>query len=77
MNGLKDAEGVLSNWVGDFEYMCRICDWGILTYTFHPYVIGRGHRMLILERLIEILRGKGATFITMEQAAQAYLARQK
>jgi len=31
-------------------------DWGIITYTFHPFVIGRGHRMMILERLIDTVR---------------------
>ena len=30
-------------------------DFGILTYTFHPHVIGRGHRMMMLERLIQRL----------------------
>lgn len=76
--GLQNAQGVLQNWIDDFTYMKRVtADWGVLTYTFHPFVIGRGHRMMILERLIETLRAGGATFVTMEQAAQAFLARQK
>lgn len=75
MNGLKGTSDVLENWLGDFEYMRRTCDWGVLIYTFHPYVIGRGHRMLFLERLIEGLIEKGANFVTMEQAVRAYEAR--
>ncbi len=73
--GLMNASGVLENWLDDFEYMRRTCDWGILTYTCHPYVIGRGHRMLMLERLLEGLVEKGAVFSTLEAAAREYDAR--
>jgi peptidoglycan/xylan/chitin deacetylase (PgdA/CDA1 family) len=48
--------------------MARTMDWGVITYTCHPMVIGRGHRMLMLERLIEQLAEAGATFVTAEQA---------
>jgi len=75
--GLQSATGVLQNWIDDFIYMKRITpEWGVITYTFHPFVIGRGHRMMILERLVEAVRAGGATFITMEQAAHEFLARQ-
>ncbi len=70
--GLMNAEGVLGNWIGDFLYMKQNTDWGILTYTFHPFVIGRGHRMLILERLIETLAREGAEFRRMDDAAAVY-----
>lgn len=70
--GLMNASGVLENWLDDFEYMRRMEEWGILTYTCHPYVIGRGHRMLMLERLLEGLVEKGATFLTLEAAAREY-----
>ncbi|NYT82863.1 polysaccharide deacetylase [Alcaligenaceae bacterium] len=70
--GLQNASGVLENWVNDFEYMRRTCDWGILTYTCHPYVIGRGHRMIMLEKLLNSLQEKNAQFITLEQAARLY-----
>jgi hypothetical protein len=36
----------------------------------HPYVIGRGYRMLALEDLVEKLTREGAVFLTMEQAAK-------
>ncbi len=76
--GLQSAGGVLQNWVDDFTYMKRIVDdWGVITYTFHPFVIGRGHRMMILERLIETVRAGGGVFVTMEQAAQEFLGRKK
>jgi peptidoglycan-N-acetylglucosamine deacetylase len=74
--GLANASLVLENFVDDFEYMTRIMDWGVLTYTFHPYVVGRGHRMMMLERLIHALSERGARFCTMDEAAQVFLKRQ-
>ena len=67
--GLSTAREVLKNWVDDFVYMCRNEQWGVLTYTFHPFVIGRGHRMMILEELIKTLSNQGAIFTTMIDAA--------
>jgi peptidoglycan-N-acetylglucosamine deacetylase len=74
LGGLKPASGVLENWYDDFDYMTRMMEWGIITYTCHPFVIGRGHRMLMLERLIEKLRARGAVFLTMEAAVREWLA---
>ena len=36
----------------------------------HPYVIGRGYRMLALEWLVDKLAKEDAVFMTMEQAAE-------
>lgn len=73
--GLQNANGVLENFFDDFLWMQKNLDWGVLTYTFHPYVIGRGHRLLMLERLLEKLAQGGATFLSMEQAAAEFAAR--
>jgi peptidoglycan/xylan/chitin deacetylase (PgdA/CDA1 family) len=70
LQGLMPARAVMQNWLDEFLYMKKTVDWGILTYTMHPYVIGRGYRMLALEWLFENLRAGGAVFMTMEQAAQ-------
>ncbi|NRG17226.1 polysaccharide deacetylase [Rhizobiales bacterium] len=72
--GLMNASLVLENFVDDFLYMKQIQDWGILTYTFHPHVIGRGHRMIMLERLLARLAEEGAVFMTMEAALDAWQA---
>jgi peptidoglycan-N-acetylglucosamine deacetylase len=72
--GLMNTGQVLQNWVDDFVYMTRIQDFGILTYTFHPHVIGRGHRMMMLDRLITTLREHGAVFLTMEAALAEWRA---
>ena len=68
--GNRNAGAVLGNWIDDFMYMKRNYDWGVLTYTFHPYVIGRGHRMMLLEQLIERLLAVGCEFMRMEDAAR-------
>ena len=73
--GLSRADDVLANWLDDFRYLARSQEWGVITYTFHPQVIGRGHRMLALERLIEGLQGLGATFARMDAVAGEYAER--
>jgi peptidoglycan/xylan/chitin deacetylase (PgdA/CDA1 family) len=74
--GLMNARGVLQNWSDEFLYMTRaVRDWGVLTYTFHPFVIGRGHRMLILEKLIARLVKRNAVFLAMEDAVEEWVAR--
>ena len=67
------ANDVLQNWVDDFLYMTQIQDWGVITYTCHPFVIGRGHRMLMLERLINKLIEHDAVFLSMEAAAREFI----
>ena len=73
--GLRSASGVLENWLADFDYMARFEPWGALTYTCHPFVIGRGHRMLMLEALIHALKERGATFLTAAELASEYCER--
>jgi hypothetical protein len=38
----------------------------------HPYVIGRGHRMMALEMLLKAVAEGGGVFVTMEDAAREY-----
>jgi peptidoglycan/xylan/chitin deacetylase (PgdA/CDA1 family) len=74
--GLQAASGVLANWLDEYRYKARTLDWGVLTSTFHPQVIGRGHRMLLLERLIDELAGMGATFVRMDAAVAEFDGRE-
>jgi peptidoglycan/xylan/chitin deacetylase (PgdA/CDA1 family) len=74
--GLMSARAVEQNWTDDFDYMTQNYDWGVITYTFHPFVIGRGHRMMMLERLIRHMTGRGAVFLSMAQALDEWTARQ-
>jgi peptidoglycan/xylan/chitin deacetylase (PgdA/CDA1 family) len=74
--GLMNANDVLENWVEDYLYLKENFDWGVITYTFHPFVIGRGHRMRMLERLLRRLIDEGATFMRMEDVVDLYQQRQ-
>jgi peptidoglycan/xylan/chitin deacetylase (PgdA/CDA1 family) len=74
--GLSNASLVADNWIADFDYMQKHEEWGVLTYTFHPYCIGRGHRMMALEKLISHLHDRGAVFMTMDEAAREFDARE-
>jgi peptidoglycan-N-acetylglucosamine deacetylase len=70
--GLMNAGHVADGWIDDFVYLSRNLEWGVITYTFHPFVIGRGHRMIVLEKLIRTLQENGAVFMKLEDAAAEY-----
>ena len=73
--GLQSARTVMESWLDEFRYMQKSVEWGVLTYTMHPFVIGRGYRMLAFEQLVESLQAAGAVFMTMEDAAAEARAR--
>jgi peptidoglycan-N-acetylglucosamine deacetylase len=66
---LQPARALMESWLDEFRYMKKEVDWGVLTYTMHPYVIGRGYRMLAMEDFVAKLSAEGAIFMTMEDAA--------
>lgn len=71
--GLSASSNVEEIWRGEFDYMYREIPGGVLTLTMHPQVIGRGHRMLMLERLIEYLRQHDdVRFATLAEAAEDF-----
>lgn len=72
LQGLANANSVVSNWIDDFLFMRHNLEWGVITYTFHPFVIGRGHRMIALEKLLRALKDDGAVFVTVEEAAAEF-----
>jgi hypothetical protein len=48
---------------------------GVFTLTMHPQVIGRGHRLLMLERLIGWMKAQAGTrFMRLGDAAEAFRA---
>lgn len=81
--GLRTPDEVYAVWAAEFDYLHDRVGAGVFTLTMHPQVIGRGHRLLMLERLIEYIRGHdGVVFRTMtevaaEWKAQHPLAREK
>lgn len=71
--GLSAGSKVEEIWSDEFAFMHRDVPGGIFTLTMHPQVIGRGHRILMLERLIARMRSyEGVSFTTLGAAADAY-----
>ena len=50
-------------------------DWGVLTYTCHPFIIGRGHRIMMLERLIQRMMDEGAVFQRIDETVEEFKQR--
>ena len=73
--GLMNANAVVENWINDFLYMREVSEWGVITYTCHPFIIGRGHRMMMLEKLIRACLDHGAVFMAMEDAVAEFKQR--
>ncbi len=70
--GLSAASKVEEIWRDEFDFMVREVSGGVFTLTMHPQVIGRGHRLMMLERLIAHFRAAGAEFTTLAAAADAF-----
>ncbi len=73
--GLMNANAVGENWINDYLFMRDTVEWGVLTYTCHPFVIGRGSRMMMLERIIRAAADNGAVFMAMEDAVAEFRTR--
>lgn len=71
--GLSSGSKVQEIWEEEFRFMHREVPGGVFTLTMHPEIIGRGHRMLMLERLIASLRSHAdVAFTTLGAAAEAW-----
>ena len=73
--GLQNAGDVLDNWIQDFLYMKQKVEWGVLTYTCHPFIIGRGHRIMMLEKLILRIVEEGGVFQRVDETVDEFRAR--
>ena len=58
--GLSAPSKVFEIWAAEFDYMRTHAPGGVLTLTMHPQVIGRGHRMAMLEQLIKHFLAAGS-----------------
>ena len=68
--GLSAPSAVQEIWQGDFDWALAHCRGGVFTLTLHPQVIGRGHRMLMLKRLVDHMRAAdGVRFETVRSYA--------
>ncbi|MFN0148062.1 MAG: polysaccharide deacetylase family protein [Dehalococcoidia bacterium] len=73
--GLRTPNEVFEVWAGEFDYMYANIDGGVFTLTMHPQIIGRGSRLLMLERLISHIAGRpGVAFRPLAEVAEAFRA---
>jgi peptidoglycan/xylan/chitin deacetylase (PgdA/CDA1 family) len=69
--GLAPPSRVFEIWSAEFEYMSAHAPGGVFTLTCHPQVIGRGHRMALLERFVQHVAESGvAHFARMGDVAR-------
>ena len=69
--GGAPPSAVLEIWRDEFDWMHEHVDGGVLTVCMHPQVIGRGHRIAMLDRFVEHCLGAGARFASLAEVAAA------
>jgi peptidoglycan/xylan/chitin deacetylase (PgdA/CDA1 family) len=70
-NGTSAPSKVLEIWAADFDWMHEHVTGGILTIAMHPQVIGRAHRVAMLEQfVIHCLSRDGVMFQRMADVAK-------
>jgi peptidoglycan-N-acetylglucosamine deacetylase len=67
--GGAPPSAVLEIWCEEFDWMHEHIEGGVLTVCMHPQVIGRGHRIAMLERFVEHCLGAGASFASLGEVA--------
>lgn len=71
--GLSASSKVEEIWKDEFAFMYREYSGGVFTLTMHPEIIGRGHRILMLERTIDWIAGHdGVQFARLTDAAERW-----
>jgi peptidoglycan-N-acetylglucosamine deacetylase len=63
-SGLKASAGVLENWMSDFDFMRAHVPGGLFSICFHPETSGRGHRMVIMEKLLRYVIEQPDVWVT-------------
>lgn len=72
-NSLSAPSKVEEIWRSEFDYARENAEGGLFSLTMHPQVIGRGHRLMMLERLIDYYKSfPGVKFTTMIDFAEAW-----
>lgn len=70
-HGLAAPSAVLEIWRGELEWMDANVDGGVLTVCMHPQVIGRGHRIAMVDRFIAAGKELGARFEPLGDVARS------
>ena len=75
LNAARSTTMAWEIWTQEFEYLYERIGQGLMNITMHPQVIGRGHRMLFLERFIDYVSAReGVRFTTLRDYARTWRA---
>jgi peptidoglycan/xylan/chitin deacetylase (PgdA/CDA1 family) len=73
--GLSAPSKVLEIWTSEFDG--AYAEGGVLVLTMHPQIIGRYHRLAMLEELVTYIQGhEGVWFATCTEVVYDWLSRQ-
>ena len=72
--GLRTPDEVFAVWAAEFDYLYERVGSGVFNLTMHPQIMGRGHRLLMLERLLEHMRRPGVVFRRLGDVAAEWRA---
>jgi peptidoglycan/xylan/chitin deacetylase (PgdA/CDA1 family) len=67
-SGLRAPSSVLEIWTAEVDFLCDVARDGILVFTLHPQVIGRGHLLGVLRALLEVVSSRPSLRLTTCQA---------
>ncbi|MCX6648979.1 MAG: polysaccharide deacetylase [Candidatus Bathyarchaeota archaeon] len=71
--GLATPSDAFEIWSQEFDYMYDNIPNGVYMLTLHPYVSGKAHRIMMIERLIQhMMRQKGVWFCRGEDVARCW-----
>ncbi|MDG2113555.1 MAG: polysaccharide deacetylase [Actinomycetota bacterium] len=74
-DGLRSPAEVYDMWAGEFDYLVDRVGEGVFVLTMHPQCIGRGSRMLMIERLLDHMAAhENVRFTTMAVVAEEFRA---
>lgn len=72
--GMTDTDSVLRRWKDIFTYAYHNQENGLYAMALHPQIIGQAHHMLMLERLVEHIKGHdGVWFATCDEIARTWV----
>jgi peptidoglycan/xylan/chitin deacetylase (PgdA/CDA1 family) len=75
--GLSAPSKVEEIWKDEFTFMYRDVPNGIYTLTMHPEIIGKGHRIMLLERLVDWMADQeGVAFARLGDVADQWRGQQ-
>jgi SAM-dependent methyltransferase len=75
-HGFVNPRHLEESWRDQFDWVYRENDYAVFAMTIHPDVSGRPQVLLMLERLIEYIRGhEGTRFVTFDEIANDFKER--